>query len=112
MGALRRQWALQFSSVPYIVMHPLVCMWRSNGIKAVEYLDYGIVSSQNDSSVTAASAWVRDTLSRAGWLCNQAKAVWVPTHKLCWLGFTLGVEKRVYFSTPEGNVRASTRNSC
>ena len=45
MDALKRQKALQCSSAPYIVIHPLVCMWRSNGI----------VASLNESSVMPAS---------------------------------------------------------
>ena len=42
---------------------------------------------------------------RAGWVCNEAKSVWVPTQWLCWLGFTLDLEKGS-MSVPEGKVRA------
>ena len=50
------------SSAPYVftqIMRPLVCLWRSKGIKAIVYPDDGIVSSQNESSAKASSAWVR-----------------------------------------------------
>eukprot|EP00731_Ephydatia_muelleri_P015005 Em0008g725a len=96
------------SSAPYVftkMMRPLVRLWRSKGIKAIVYLDDGIVSSQNESSAKASSAWVRDTLDRAGWVCNEAKSVWVPTHELVWLGFNLNLSKGS-ISVPEGKVRA------
>ena len=57
------------SSAPYVfikMMCPLVRIWRSKGIKAIVYLDDGIVSSQNESSAKASCAWVRDTLDKAG----------------------------------------------
>ena len=82
------------SSAPYVftkMMRPSVCLWRSKGIKAIVYLDDGIVSSQNESSAKASTAWVRDTLDKAGWVCNETKSVWVPTQELCWLGFNLKV---------------------
>ena len=96
------------SSAPYVftkMMRRLVRLWRSKGLKAIVYLDDGIVASQNESSANAASAWVRDTLRRVGWVCNEAKSVWVPTHWLCWLGFNLDLEKGS-ISVPEGKVRA------
>eukprot|EP00731_Ephydatia_muelleri_P008282 Em0004g620a len=83
-------------------------LWKqkfNKGLKAIVYLVDGIVASQNERSANAASALVRDTLSRAGWVCNEEKSVWVPTHRLCWLGFTLDLEKGS-ISVPEGKVRA------
>ena len=93
------------SSVFTKIMRPLVRLWRSKGIKAIVYLDDGIVSSQNESSAKASSAWVRDTLDRAGWVCNESKSVWMPTHELVWLGFNLNLSKGS-ISVPEGKVRA------
>ena len=77
----------QLSSAPHAFtkVRPLVCLWRSKGTKAIEYRDYGIVASQNESSADTASAWVRDTLKRVGWVCNEVKSVSVPTNRLCWL---------------------------
>ena len=42
---------------------------------------------------SSASHWVKDTLAKAGWVCNEAKSVWAPTHKLQWLGLDLDLEK-------------------
>ena len=64
------------SSAPYVftqIMRRLVHLWRSSAFKAIVYLDDGIVASQNESSANEASAWVRDTLRRAGWVCNEEK---------------------------------------
>ena len=96
------------SSAPYVftkIMRPSVRLWRSKGIKAIVYLDEGIVSSQNESSAKASSAWVRDTLDKAGWVCNETKSVWVLTHELCWLGFNLNLSKGS-ISVPGETVRA------
>ena len=96
------------SSAPYVftkIMHRFVHLWRSKGLKAIVHLDDGFVASQNKSSANATSTWVRDTLRRAGWVCNEEKSVWVPTHRLCWLGFNLDIEKGS-ISVPEGKVRA------
>ena len=73
------------------------------------YLDDGIVSSQNESSAKASSAWVRDTLGKAGWVCNESKSVWVPTQELCWLGFNLNLSKGSIL-VPEEKVRALQHN--
>ena len=68
---------------------PLVQLWRSNGLKAIMYLDDGIV---DEMGAITASGWVRDTLAKARWVCNEAKSTCLPTHSLSWLGFTLDLE--------------------
>ena len=80
------------SSAPYVftkMMRPLVRLWRSKGLKAVVYLDDGIVAVPDETGAITASGFVRDTLYKAGWVCNEAKSTWVPTHRLSWLGFTM-----------------------
>ena len=96
------------SSAPYVftkMMHLLVRLWRSKGIKAIVYLDDGIFSSRNERSAKASSEWVRDTLDKAGWVCNESKSVWVPTHELVWLGFNLNLSEGS-ISVPERKVKA------
>ena len=53
------------------------------------YLDDGIVAVPDEAGAIAASGLVRDTLYKAGWVCNEAKSTWLPTHRLAWLGFTM-----------------------
>ena len=35
---------------------------------------------------------MRDTLVKAGLVCNEAKSTWLTNHRLSWLGFTLDLE--------------------
>ena len=83
------------SSAPYVftmMMRPLVRLWRSKGLKAVVYLDDGIVAVPDETGAITASGFVRYTLYKAGWVCNEAKSTWVPTHRLSWLEFTMDLE--------------------
>ena len=60
------------SSTPFVftkMMCSLVQLWRSNGLKAIVYLDDGIVAVPDVGAVTA-TGWVRDTLAKAEWVCN------------------------------------------
>eukprot|EP00731_Ephydatia_muelleri_P004368 Em0002g544a len=94
------------SSAPYVftkMMRRLVRLWRSKGLKAIVHLDDGFVASQYESSANAASTWVRDTLRRVGWVCNEEKFGCQPTGS-AGLG-NLDLEKGS-ISVPEGKVRA------
>ena len=65
------------SSAPYVftkMMCPLVRLWRSNGLKAIVYLDDGIVALPDELGAITASGWVRGTLAKAGWIRNEAKS--------------------------------------
>ena len=53
------------------------------------YLDDGIVALPDEVGAITARGWVRDTLAKAGWVCNEAKSTWLPTHSFSWLGLTL-----------------------
>ena len=67
------------SSAPYVftkMMHSLVRLWRSNGLKAIVYLDDDIVAVPDEMGAITASGWVRVTLAKAGWVCNEAKSTW------------------------------------
>ena len=56
------------------------------------YFDDGIVALPEEVGAITARGWVRDTLAKAGWVCNEAKSTWLPTHRLSWLGLTLDLE--------------------
>ena len=36
-----------------------------------------------------ASIWVKNSLERAGFVVNDAKSVWTPSHCVIWLGFKI-----------------------
>ena len=56
------------------------------------YFNDGIVALPDELGAITASGWVRDSLAKAGWVCNEAKSTWLPTHRLSWLGLTLDLE--------------------
>ena len=67
------------------MMWPLVRLWHGVARALRQWYD-GVCALQNEDEVIAASNWVRDMLSKAGWMYNKAKSVWAPTHKLQWFG--------------------------
>ena len=84
------------SSAPYVftkLMRVLVRLWRSKGLKSVVYLDDGICASQNEVEALSCSCWVKETLAKAGWVHNELKSVWTPTHRLQWLGFEVDLKQ-------------------
>ena len=78
------------SSAPYAftkIMRPLVRWWRSKGIRIVVYLDDGICAVESEQQAFRTSGLVQDTLCQAGFVANEAKSFWSPSHKVQWLGF-------------------------
>ena len=83
-------------SAPYVftkLLCPLVKLWRSRGLKSLMYLDDGIVAVNGKESAEKASMWVRNSLISAGFVINDAKSVWLPSHRVMWLGSNLDLVK-------------------
>ena len=70
-----------------MILRPLVKYWRSNGIKAIVYLDDGWTCDTFENCQRIARVMQND-LFDAGFLVNQEKSQWGPTQILDWLGFT------------------------
>jgi len=69
-------------TAPYLstkLMRPLIKLWRGKGLKAIIYLDDGIVSVKGEHQAREASAQVRDDLEKAGFIVNAEKSSWVPS---------------------------------
>ena len=84
------------STAPYVftkLLRPLVRLWRGKGCKAILYLDDGICAVEGEREAVRVSTWVRDTLEKAGFVANEAKCTWTPTHRLQWLGFNVDLEQ-------------------
>ena len=84
------------ASAPYVftkLLRPLVKLWRSRGLKSLMYLDDGIVAVNGKESAKKASKWVKNSLISAGFVINDAKSVWLPSHRVMWLGFNLDLVK-------------------
>ena len=61
--------------------------WRGRGLKAIIYLDDGIVTVKGRAKATVESAKVKQDLESAGLIVNVEKCVWEPSCKIEWLGF-------------------------
>ena len=89
-------------TAPYVftkLMRPLVKFWRGKGLKAIIYLDDGIVSVKGERRAAEASAKVRCDLENAGFVINIEKSSWVPSQVIEWLGFKIDLENG-RFSVP------------
>ena len=81
-------------------MRPLVKYWRSRGLRTVLYLDDGIVAVKGKENADRESSLVRQDLTKAGLIANDAKSQWTPVKKLTWLGFEIEIERGI-LSVPE-----------
>ena len=72
-------------TAPYVftkLMRPLIRLWRGRGLKAIIYLDDGIVSVKGEQQAIQASVGVRCDLEKAGFVVNVEKSLWVPSHAM------------------------------
>ena len=81
------------------LMRPLVRLWQGKGLKAILYLDDGIVSVKGQQQAADASAQVKADLENAGFIINAEKSIWAPSQAVEWLGFHVDLNKGV-FSVP------------
>jgi len=86
-------------------MRPLVRLWRGRGLKAIIYLDDGVVSVKGEQQAIEASARVRCDLEGAGSVVNIEKSIWVPSHAIEWLGFQISLGSGT-FSVPPAKIEA------
>ena len=71
------------------LLRPLLAKWRGMGIKAILYLDDGIVSENNLHSLHSQVLTIRSDLKKAGFTVNEEKSVWNPAQTLEWLGILI-----------------------
>ena len=74
------------------LLRPLVRLWQASGLKAIMYLDDGIVSVRGEEEAKRASRWVRDTWQKSGFVVNDDKSVWTPSNSLTCLGFEINLQ--------------------
>ena len=76
------------------LLRPLVRYWRSKGIRAVLYIDDGIVAfSALELAAGDSIVQVREDISEAGLTINVHKSCFSPSQRGVWLGFVLDFEK-------------------
>ena len=87
------------------LLRPLIKYWWSQGLRAIIYLDDGIVAVNDEAAAKAASRQVRADLSMAGLIEHTAKCIWNPTTQINWLGFDLDLSGGV-ISVPKNKIDA------
>jgi len=90
-------------TAPYVftkLMRPLIRLWRGRGLKAIIYLDDGIVSVKGEQQAIEASAGVRSDLEKAGFVVNLEKSMWVPSHAMEWLDFQINLDSGTFSVAP------------
>ena len=75
------------------IVRPLVRYWRGQGLRAVVYLDDGIIAVEGEEAASRASEAVKDDLRKAGFVIHVKKSQWEPTRNIVWLGFELDLEE-------------------
>uniref|UniRef100_A0A1X7UTU3 CCHC-type domain-containing protein n=1 Tax=Amphimedon queenslandica TaxID=400682 RepID=A0A1X7UTU3_AMPQE len=71
------------------VLRPLVKYWRSNGIKALLYIDDGIIISPDMTAAISNIQFVRQPVAAAGLVINEEKSCWASSQVGVWLGFNI-----------------------
>ena len=67
--------------------------WRGRGLKAIIYLDDGIVAIKGKDMALEESRHVKQDLESAGFVINMEKSIWDPCNHLEWLGFQIDLSK-------------------
>ena len=87
------------------LLRPLIRHWRSHGLRAVIYLDDGIVAAKGCETAMRQSMRVQSDLATAGLVVNDSKSQWIPTKCIVWLGFELDLDQG-QLRTPEAKLQA------
>ena len=89
------------ASAPYMfteLLRLLVKLWRAKGFKSLMYLDDGIVAVKGKECAERTSVWVKNSLQCAGFVINDAKSVWIPSHSVTVGVYNRPVRGRVFVS--------------
>ena len=87
------------------VMRPLISYWRGRGLKAIVYLDDGIVAVRGKEKALVESARVKQDIENARFVIHVEKSTWEPSHTIEWLGFQIDLSKGE-FSVPVAKIDA------
>jgi len=75
------------------LLRPLIKLWRGRGLKAIVYLDDGIVAVKGKDKAATESATVKRDLEHAGFVVNIEKCQWIPSQEIEWLGFITNLDQ-------------------
>ena len=75
------------------LLRPLVKYWRQQGLRAVVYLDDGIVAVEGEHAALIACHAVQNDLAKAGLVMHATKSKLQSTQQCTWLGFDINLVK-------------------
>jgi len=81
----------------------LIRHWSGRGLKAILYLDDGIIAVNGTEKACIESAQVKLDLKKAGFIVNNDKCEWEAKHSMEWLGFNIDLLAGE-FSVPAGKI--------
>ena len=87
------------------MIQPLIRYWRGRGLKAIVYLDDGIVAVRGRQEALVESARVQQDIENAGFVINVEKSTWEPSHIIERLGFQIDLSVGE-FSVPVPKIEA------
>ena len=86
------------SSAPYIftkISRVLLRFWRKDGIRCQLYMDDGSGGHETMEGAKAVADRMRADLLKAGFVPNEKKCQWEPSHKVRMLGMEIDMEKGI-----------------
>ena len=75
------------------LMRPLIRHWHGQGIRAIVYIDDGIVAVEEEEKAYQVSEVIQSDLEQAGFVTNIEKYSWRPSKITTWLRFDINLEK-------------------
>jgi len=87
------------------LLKPLVRYWRGCSLKAIVYLDDGIVAVQGFERALHEGLLVKEDLEKVGLVVNLEKTQWTPSNRIEWLGLIVDLSKGE-FSVPDDKIKA------
>ena len=72
-------------------MRSLLKFWRREVIKICEYIDDGLGASSSLDLALDDAEFVKNSLTRCGFIVNSEKSVWQPRKELIWLGIKINL---------------------
>ena len=83
------------------LLRPLVKKWRGSGMRAIVYIDDGIVAAKSTTECVSLKDVVIRDLSRAGFILNKTKSCLEPQQVGKWLGFIVDLHEGNFFVPSE-----------
>ena len=87
------------------VMRAFIKKWRALGLRTIIYIDDGICVEKSFKACNKAGKLLLSDLTRAGFIVNLKKSVWIPTNRIQFLGFSVDTNQMTY-TVPDKKLEA------